>query len=103
AALAGCGSSSRPSSEAGRLQAKPSCTSTGLRYVGTTDQDTTVCFTLTADGKLLVEIGFEFPSGCSISGSLQSEVASSELGSHRRIHQEVSIPIRGDVAPSFLF
>ena len=103
APLAGCGSSSSPSSEARRLPAKSSCTSTGLHYVGTTDQDTTVCFTLTSDGKLLVEIGFEFPFGCSLSGSFQSEVASPELGPRRRIHQEVSIPVRADVAPSFLF
>jgi hypothetical protein len=103
AGLAGCGSSSSPSSEARRLPAKPSCASTGFRYVGTTDQDTTVCFTLTVDGNFLVEIGFEFPLGCSLSGSLQSEVAPAKLGPHRRIRQEVSVPVREDVAPSFLF
>jgi hypothetical protein len=75
AVLAGCGSSSSPSSELRHRPAKPSCTRAGLRYVGTTDQHTTVCFTITANAKQLVEIGFEFPLGCSLDGSMQYEGA----------------------------
>ena len=103
AVLAGCGSSSSPSSELRHRPAKPSCTRAGLRYVGTTDQHTTVCFTITANAKQLVEIGFEFPLGCSLDGSMQYEGALPALGPDRRIRQEVSVPVKGDVAPSFLF
>ncbi len=93
-----------------RLQARPTCTSTtGIRYVGTTDQDTAVCFTLSPDGKGLLEIGFDMGTSCpgrSSSGPLHMEFVGvlPKLGAHGRIDQEVSLPDnRGGTEPAFLF
>lgn len=48
--------------------ATPNCKEPGIRYTGTTPQGAQVCFTLTPDRSMWVEIGFTFvlASACSL-------------------------------------
>jgi hypothetical protein len=89
--------------------AKPNCTSPGIHYVGTTDTNTAVCFTLTPDGKRLLEIGFGASTSCSGRSSStlvdnKFEGVLPELGTHGRIDEVAGIPDKqGNEAAAFLF
>jgi hypothetical protein len=92
-----------------RLSAKPNCTSTGIRYVGTTDQDTAVCLTLSPGGKRLREIGFDAATSCPARSSSalvhnEFEGVLPELGAHGGIDQEVPILDKhGNQVAAYLF
>jgi hypothetical protein len=66
--FAGCGGAAESKSPASNLDSKTParklCKFAGIRYIGSTDQGGAVCFTLTPDGKHLLEVGFYSTTSC---------------------------------------
>jgi hypothetical protein len=85
------------------------CKSAGIHYVGSTDQDRAVCFTLTPDGKRLREVGFDTAINCAgrgtSSGPLDKEFEGvlPELGAHARMDQEVIAAVDRDGNPVLVY
>jgi hypothetical protein len=98
--FAGCGGTGESKSPASnpdsKTPARKLCKFPGIRYIGSTDQGGAVCFTLTADGKRLLEVDFYSTTSCGDGRDASTLVFSEyegvlpELGAHGVV--ELKIP-----------
>jgi hypothetical protein len=93
-----------------RARPGPMCKTAGIHYVGRTDQDRAVCFTLTPDGKRLREVGFDTAINCAGRGTTSSGSLDEEfdgilpvLGARGRIDQNVIAAVDRDGNPALAY
>lgn len=110
--FAGCGGTTESKPPASNLDSKTParklCKSPGIRYIGSTDQGAPVCFTLTPDGKGLLEVDFYSTTRCDARDS-STLVASEyegvlpEVGGHGLVELKLPIQIGQREVAEFLF
>jgi hypothetical protein len=110
--FAGCGGTAESKSPASNLDSKTParelCKLPGIRYIGRTDQGGGVCFTLTPDGKGLLEVDFYSTTRCDARDS-STLVASEyegvlpEVGAHGLVVLKLPFQIGQREVAEFLF